>query len=65
MPTIDRPVDFSGTPDEAQANRRTHDWRVCDDEVRCARCDSKSWHVAANYPCGDEPPRELITYPED
>jgi hypothetical protein len=23
-------------------------------------CDAKSWHRVASYPCGEEPPREIV-----
>ena len=61
--TVNRPVAFPGTPEERLENQRTHDWNWADDEVRCWRCDSKAWHVAADYPCGVEPPRETVRIP--
>lgn len=61
--TVNRPVPFSGTPEQAQANYETHWWtRVDEYEIRCGQCDCKPWHAAAKYPCGNEPPRETITY---
>ena len=66
MATINRPVRFQGTSDEAAVNRRTHHFVVTDwdedgpCERRCADCDCKPWHAAADYPCGTEPPRETI-----
>lgn len=65
LPMLDRPVDFSGTAEEARENRRSHLWRAYDDEVVCTRCDTAIWHVAADYRCGDDPPRELIEIGED
>lgn len=63
MTRINRPVAFPGTAEEAAANYQTHDWIVESPEepLRCAVCDCKFWHVAANYPCGVEPPRETVT----
>ena len=60
--TVNRPVAFPGTREERLANQRTHDWNWAD-EVRCWRCDCKAWHVAADYPCGVEPPRETVQIP--
>lgn len=62
--TLDRPRDFDGTLEEIRENRETHRWAAYDDEVVCARCDASNWSVAADYPCGIDPPREIITYPE-
>jgi len=60
---LNRPVPFSGTDEEREQNRKTHDWNYTDDEERCWTCDSKSWHEAANYPCGVEPEREWVKIP--
>lgn len=56
---INRPIPFAGTEEERQANRLTHRWTHYD-EARCDACDSKMWHTAADYPCGQEPPREWV-----
>lgn len=63
MKTINRPVAFKGSEAEMQANRRTHDFRGID--YRCMACDCKPWHAAADYPCGTEPPREIVTFDDD
>lgn len=59
---IDRPVRFSGSEEQRRANYDSHYWIVEDPEepLRCADCDSKAWHAAASYPCGVEPPREVV-----
>lgn len=61
---IDRPIPFKGSQEERIANRQTHYWGLISfadiDEVRCLDCDCKPWHVAADYPCGEEPPREVV-----
>lgn len=57
---IDEPIPFQGTPEEARANFETH--LFGGSEGRCYRCDAKTWHKAAEYQCGDEPPRRLTTY---
>lgn len=57
---VDRPVPFSGTREEAVANHQTHNWVFDGDVLVCLRCDSKSWHEAASYPCGVEPLREIV-----
>lgn len=59
MSTINRPIQFQGTPERATANYLSHYWDH--ESGRCDRCDSKPWHAAAHYPCGEEPPRETIT----
>lgn len=57
--TIDRPIRFAGTQAEADANFNTH---YFDSEYgRCYDCDSRPTHAAAEYPCGTEPPREIVT----
>lgn len=59
---INRPVAFAGTDAERLANRATHHFVVYDPEEppECLDCCAKSWHVAADYPCGEEPPRETV-----
>jgi hypothetical protein len=52
------PIPFPGTPEAAQENRLSHNWGQVDEfEFACWSCDAKPWHVAAEYPCGVEPPR--------
>lgn len=60
MPTCNRPVPFVGTAEERAANYATHNWCTWDEETECMECCSKPWHAAASYPCGQEPPREII-----
>lgn len=57
----DVPKPFDGTDEERDANRATHHW-VQDSIISlvCAHCDAKGWHVAADYPCGTEPPRIIV-----
>lgn len=62
---INRPVAFPGTDEERLANNATHNfitnWYGEDScETRCGDCDCRPSHVAADYPCGTEPPREVI-----
>lgn len=60
---VDRPVEFSGTDEERDANRATHCWMYDHEEPpRCTYCDAATYHVAADYPCGEEPPRETATF---
>lgn len=59
---LNRPVPFSGTDEERERNQQTHRWTYYD-EARCDACDCKAWHEAANYPCGQEPPREWVRVP--
>lgn len=54
-----RPVPFPGTRAQKDANYWTHHWITYDEERECADCFAKSWHVAADYPCGTEPPRAI------
>jgi hypothetical protein len=60
--TINRPIRFAGTDAEREANFRSHDWITYDPEEvpECGRCCAKTWHAAASYRCGEEPPRETI-----
>ena len=63
MGIIDRPIRFTGTAEQAAANRGTHHFiDYGDGEVECGDCFCKPWHAAASYPCGTEPPREVVTY---
>lgn len=63
MSTPNRPVKFPGTPEQAKANYHTHLWGTIDgDNFFCVRCESKPWHAAASYPCGEEPERETVTF---
>ena len=62
---VSRPIRFQGTPEQKLANRQTHRFHTeqfdeDDFETRCTECDCKPWHAAADYPCGTEPPREVI-----
>jgi hypothetical protein len=57
---VDRPVQFSGSEEERAANLASHSFTWSDPDTRCTFCDCKPWHQAASYPCGDEPPREVI-----
>jgi hypothetical protein len=60
--TIDLPVRFSGTAEESAANFRTHAFAWDDDgDTRCMNCDCRPSHAAASYPCGTEPPRQIVT----
>lgn len=54
------PARFDGTAEQAAANRLSHDFVRYGDEVECARCVCKPWHVAASYRCGVEPPRATV-----
>ena len=56
----DRPIPFNGTDTEATANFKSHMFFAC--EERCYACDAKTSHVAAYYPCGEEPPRIVVEY---
>lgn len=65
--TVNRPVAFPGTQEERNANRETHhmvQWSY-DDAPECTDCCARSYHVAFDYPCGQEPPRETITFYDD
>ena len=64
--TVEIPVPFEGSTDEKRMNYQTHDWYVhveSFDEVtvECTKCGSRSYHVAATYQCGVEPPRKTVT----
>lgn len=65
METINAPIPFQGTPEQAKENFATHEWFTWDGcEYRCGNCDSKPWHEAALYECGQEPPRAEFTLDE-
>ncbi len=63
--SLNVPVPFDGTPEQARANRATHHFYTTqydEDsfETRCTDCDCKPGHQAANYPCGASVPRMTI-----
>ena len=63
--TINRPKDFPGTPEEIAANRETHaffDGFDPEEGARCAVCDCRPGGTVAQWPCGQEPPREIIHF---
>lgn len=55
-----KPVRFSGTEEERRKNYATHLFFTFDEEIRCGACDCRPTHVAADYPCGVEPPRTAV-----
>jgi hypothetical protein len=57
---INRPIAFQGSEEERQTNRDSHNFSYDYEEVRCFDCDCRPSHVAADYPCGTEPPRETV-----
>lgn len=59
MATINMPVRFTGSDAERTANRATHQFDT--DEHRCWTCDCRAGSVHANYPCGQEAPRTVVT----
>ena len=58
-----RPVAFSGTESERQANIESHNWFSFDPEEtpECMTCCAKRGGTVAQWPCGTEPPRETVT----
>jgi hypothetical protein len=64
--SVSVPVEFSGSEEERKANYATHafvtyTWGEDDAETRCMNCDARPSHVAADYPCGTEPPRKVVS----
>lgn len=55
------PIPFDGTPEQAAANRASHDYPYTggpeDCDIRCMGCDCRPSYVSASYPCGAEVPR--------
>ena len=54
-----RPVRFQGTPEQAKANNKPPNFSYAYADGRCVTCDAGAWMAAAEYPCGEEPPREF------
>lgn len=54
--TVNRPVEFPGTVEEARANYLTHNFY----DFRCLNCDCNEWGTTKDYPCGVNPPRETV-----
>lgn len=50
-----KPLPFLGTPEEGQANFRTHSFNGID--FRCYDCDSRPFSTSSFYPCGAPVPR--------
>jgi hypothetical protein len=61
-----KPITFEGTDEQAEINRRTHNFITFDSlNYNCADCDCKPYHAAAKYPCGQEPERETISIKQE
>lgn len=56
------PQPWPGSDEERQANRLTHRFSGGSDG-RCWRCDCRPGHLAADWPCGVEPQRDLLAVP--
>lgn len=56
----DRPVPFNGSPEQARINFNSHNWARVGDLEGCLDCDCKPWYATSQYPCGFEPPREIV-----
>ena len=54
--TVNRPIRFGGHADIGRTNRLTHRFVV----GRCAVCDARPSHAAAEYRCGTKVPREIV-----
>lgn len=52
------PQPWPGSDEERRANRNTHAFSGGSDG-RCWRCDCRPGHIAADWPCGTEPPRVM------
>jgi len=59
--TIDRPKRFPGGETEREANRATHHWH----DGWCDRCGCRDRQVHAEWPCGADVPREILTIEDD
>ena len=59
------PIPFTGSKKERLENYKSHDWWMHDPDeaMECGACAARSYHVAACYPCGTEPPRKTILMP--
>lgn len=53
MFTINTPMPYPGTHADIARNIASHTF----DDGYCDRCGSKPHHVAASWPCGDDPDR--------
>ena len=54
------PDEFPGTPDEKERNYNSHDWTRFQGQIICWVCECKQWHVAAEWPCGEQPSRHPV-----
>ena len=55
----DAPLPHPGTRQQIRKNRLTHYWHTLDgNDYRCLVCDANAFGTTADYPCGQEPPRQ-------
>jgi hypothetical protein len=60
---LDIPQRFLGSPEQRRENFETHHFITnLDGDVRCVVCDCRPGGVHADWPCGDDVPRELVAY---
>jgi hypothetical protein len=65
LPDFGVPDEWPGPEEEKRANYQTHSWGTYDGQTMCGVCEAKSWHVAAQWPCGTEPTRHPARKPAD
>lgn len=57
--------DFTGTDEERDANKQTHDFGASFDEVRCYECDCRPASRAASWPCRDAKKTVYLKYDDE
>lgn len=63
--TMNVPVEFQGSREEADENYASHAFSYDPDgDSRCYFCDSRPSYAAALYPCGADVPRETVYFLE-
>lgn len=60
MTTFHCPKRFPGTDAEKCDNRLTHYFCGDPGDERCMDCDCRPGGIVAEWPCGQEPPRETL-----
>lgn len=58
---INQPIQNHASFADIAAAMLTHDFYGDEGDDRCLRCDCRPWGRVAEYPCGTDVPREIIT----
>lgn len=57
---VNVPLPYEGTDEQRKQNYLSHAWSFDGGDMVCGRCDVKTWHISADYPCGADVPRHDV-----